>query len=122
MTTLPTDLDGVEFNFIAAQGFSYDFAVTIKDENGDPVDLTGAAIKLSVKPGFADPSVLVLTELTVNSTLDVTPLQGKILVHFDAVDTKALTAPKTYQYDLRVDGYRKVYGQMSLRAGVTTSA
>lgn len=122
MTTLPTDLDGVEFNFVAAQGFSYDFVAIINDENGDPENLTGAAIKLTVKPGFADPQVMQLTSTSTNSYLDVTPLDGKIAVHFDAADTVNLVAPKAYYYDLRVNGYRKVYGQMSLRAGVTTSA
>jgi hypothetical protein len=122
MTTLPIDLDGVEFNFVAAQAFSYDFVVTINDENGDPVDLTGAAIKLCVRQGYADPVLLTLTETSVDSTLDVTPLDGRIAVHFDAADTVNLAAPKNYHYDLRVDGYRKVWGEMRLRPGVTTSA
>jgi hypothetical protein len=119
--TLPTDLDGVEFNFIAAQSFSYDFVVIINDANGQPVNLTGLPVRLVVRAGYADPALLTLTTSSTNSLLTVTPLLGKVAVHFDSVNTASLAAPKNYVYDLRVNNYRKVWGTMSLRAGVTTS-
>jgi hypothetical protein len=121
MATLPYDLDGVEYNFIAAQSFSYDFVVVINDANGNPVNLTGLPVRLIVRSGFADPALLTLTTSSSNSLLTVTPLTGRIAVHFDSVDTTTLAAPKNYVYDLRVNNYRKVWGTMSLRAGVTTS-
>lgn len=121
MATLPYDLDGVEYNFIAAQAFSYDFGVTINDSSGTPVNLTGLSIILTVRTGFKDPAALTLTTTSTNSVLTVTPLTGHIAVHFDAADTVNLSAPRNYVYDLRVNGYRKMWGTMSLRAGVTTS-
>jgi len=116
----PVDLDGVEYNFIAAQGFSYDWGVTELDASGNPVSWAGRTVELAVRPTAKDPVVLLLTTTSPASTIAVDyPTSGHNQVHFDAADTVALTAPKTYVYDLRVDGYRKQWGTMSLRAGVT---
>jgi len=123
MATLPQDLDGVEFNFIAPQGFSYDFKVTILDEAGAPVDLTGETVELAVKAGYKEPVALLLDTASSPSTLTITdPTDGEIFVHFDGDDTLLLSAPRTYVYDLKVGEYRKVWGNMMLRPGVTTNA
>lgn len=118
----PTDLDGAQFDFVAPQGFSYDFKVILLDPAGDPVDLTGLTIELAVRAGFKDPVVLLLDTSSTPSLISVpVPANGELFVHFDEVDTTGLSAPKNYVYDLKVDNYRKVWGTMSLRPGVTVN-
>lgn len=118
----PTDLDGVQWDFVAPQGFSYDFQVVLLDENGDPQDLTGETVQLAVRQGPKDPVLLLLTVSSSPSLLLITdPTSGVIQVHFDEVDTTGLPAPKGFVYDLRVGEYRKVWGTMTTRPGVTVN-
>lgn len=116
----PTDLDGVQWDFVAPQGFDSDFKVICLDPAGLPEDLTGADIELAVRAGFKDPVVLLLTLVSSPSNVSTpTPANGEIFVHFDEADTLLFAAPKKYVYDLRVDGVRKVWGSMTTRPGVT---
>lgn len=122
MATLPQDLDGVEFNFIAPQGFSYDFKVTILDSTGQPANLTGETVELAVRAGYKEPVALLLDTTSTPSLITIpTPANGEVFIHFDSVDTLALSAPKTYVYDLKIGEYRKVWGNMMLRPGVTVN-
>ncbi len=93
----------------------------ILDANGDPVDLTGADLRLMVR--VADDAVATLLSLTVGAGITITvPTEGQFVVDVAKATMEAI-APGVYPFDVvMVSGAvwtRLFGGDLAVGQGVT---
>lgn len=80
------------------EGDTLSFKITLTDDAGDPIDLTGTTTDMDIKR--ADDS-LVLT-LTVGDGITYTdPTGGEMTLTVDASETDNLDPQYTYRYDVQ---------------------
>jgi hypothetical protein len=89
------------------KGEDKNYTLTIVDENGDRVDITGFAIEFEVKPKAGDPDPASIAK-SVGSGIVLKPQTGDTLgqatISLDPADTSGLAA-LVYKYDVvAVDG------------------
>jgi len=89
-------------------GDSADFILTVTDDDGDIVKLTGATIAFTVKDRVG--GTIFIRKTTADSLeIEITePLAGKAKIKLQGSDTQELDC-KAYVYDVRVelaDGFR----------------
>jgi hypothetical protein len=86
-------------NFYCEQGATFSSVLTWKDEDGDPINVTGysAAMQVRSKP-CTDP---ILTLSTANARIALGGALGTIALTISATDTDDLK-PGTYIYDLEM--------------------
>lgn len=80
------------------QGAYWSMTLLLKDDNGNPIDLTGYAAKMQFRKSTGAPVVLELSSPT--SGITITPAQGRIDIAATAAQT-ALFVSKL-QYDLKL--------------------
>ena len=89
------------------KGEDKNYTITVVDENGDRVDLTGWTLEFEVKPkaGDADPaSIAKSTGIGITHLTQSGATLGQATLDFDPADTSGLTAG-LYKYDLlAIDG------------------
>ena len=87
-------------NYEIVQGDTFILTVTYKDDNGDPIDLTGYSATFIVKdvPG----GNVTCTTATIGNGITVVPLEGKFTITLSATETKKFTVPKAY-YQFQID-------------------
>lgn len=88
------------YDIVANQGDTFQFVVTWKDGNKDPVDLTDrtARMQLRVTPDAEE----VIAELTTeNGGVTLGGTDGTIELFISAEDTAAIE-PSSYKYDLEI--------------------
>lgn len=85
------------------QGDYQTIDIEINDENGDDLDLTGKAIRLTVKKDHEDDDIDALIELTTDNggIALVAATLGTCQAYVLATHTRDLTA-KNYVYDIKV--------------------
>jgi hypothetical protein len=86
-------------NITIEQGADYQRPFFILDENGDPVDLTGASAAMQISASFGYPPALTLT--TANGGLVIGGATGTITPMITSTATSALV-PGTYLYDVKL--------------------
>lgn len=109
MSELTNYFASAELDLHIDQGDSYDNIVTLNDELGSPVNLTGLTITASLKRYYNSTRDYALTATTVSGGAD-----GRILLSITATNTALLVDPR-YVYTVYVTtGGKKVrvlYGQ-----------
>lgn len=88
-------------NFVAIeQGATFREVVTLTDDEGSPIDLTGVTAKMQVRQGYTSP---VLVELsTENDKISIDPEAGEITLTIPASETMELKPREKVIYDLEL--------------------
>lgn len=106
------------------RGDSRTFKVTVKDENGNAVDITGASIKFSVKERIGDASYVFQKTSAQSSEITITDAaNGEYEVYIVPANTQNLDIV-SYQYDSELivatgEVYTIVRGEFTVLAEIT---
>ena len=100
----------------------YSFVLTIQNQAGASVDLTGAVFYADVREVASKKEVLDLTPTITGSAVN-----GQVLISLTKAQTKTLRAGKgIYEWDLFMDRNSKrerlLYGSLTARAQTTNDA
>lgn len=100
----------------------YSFVLTIQNQAGVAVDLTGAVFYADVREVASKKEVLDLTPTITGSAVN-----GQVLISLTKAQTKTLRAGKgIYEWDLFMDRNSKrerlLYGSLTARAQITNDA
>ena len=100
----------------------YSFVLTIQNQAGAAVDLTGAVFYADVREVASKKEVLDLTPTITGSAVN-----GQVLISLTKAQTKTLRAGKgIYEWDLFMDRNSKrerlLYGSLTARAQTTNDA
>ena len=87
-------------NFEVDQNATFSFIVEYKDNNGLPIDLTGASAKLQVRDTKGG-SKLAFTLTSPAGGITITPLLGKLTIKMTPTQTSKLFYPKS-SYDIMI--------------------
>ncbi len=86
----------------AARGDTINLRVPVVDQDGAPVDITGAAVRMTVKRNLSDADLSALITRTVGDGVTLTtPEAGIADVTITATQTATLT-PAKYYWDVQV--------------------
>jgi hypothetical protein len=77
-----------EYDFIIYQGQDFSRTFTIKDSNGDAIDISGYDARLQVRENKSSSSSVL--SLTVGDGLSITGASGQVTVSLTATETAAL--------------------------------
>lgn len=107
-------------NWCVVQNDLFAFSLTLRDSDGDPIDLTGASVRMQVRADFGDPVVALEFEIGDGITVP-TPADGR--ADFSKI---AALAPRGYVYDVEFNfgaGPRTMLrGQIRVLPEVTVDA
>lgn len=84
-------------NLTIDQGASFSSDVTVKDNNGDPFDLTGYTATAKMAKGYTS----TRTRTTITTSIG-SPTTGVVTLSLTPAQTNALDAER-YVYDLEID-------------------
>jgi hypothetical protein len=106
-------------NYNIDQGATFSSTVTVKDNSGDPLNLTDYTATAKMALGYS--STRTRTDLTIEFDSDRTT--GKVTMSLTATQTAALEAPARYVYDLDITDSsgtvtRIIEGLISVRPNV----
>jgi len=87
-------------NFEVDQNTTFSFIVEYKDNNGLPIDLTGATAKMQVRDTKGG-SKLAFTLTSPAGGITITPLLGKLSIKMTPTQTSKLFYPKS-SYDIMI--------------------
>jgi hypothetical protein len=87
-------------NFEVDQNTTFSFIVEYRDNNGLPIDLTGASAKLQVRDTKGG-SKLAFTLTSPAGGITITPLLGKLTIKMTPTQTSKLFYPKS-SYDIMI--------------------
>jgi len=77
--------------------------LTITDDEGDPVDLTGVSLWMTVKSNPADADALAIFQKTIGDGITVTSTSdGTATINIEDDDTSPLPAPWSGYYDVQL--------------------
>ena len=85
-------------NYKIDQGTTFSSTVTVKDNQGNALDLTGYTATAKMALGYS--STRTRTDLTI--VFDSTRTSGNVTMSLTATQTAALEAPARYVYDLDI--------------------
>ena len=110
------------YNIVCDQGATFDRTLTWKDNNGNPVDLTGYTARMQVR-SVVDSSVVLLSLTTANSRIVLGGVAGTVQLTVDPT-VMAAVAGGQYVYDLELVSAggsvsRLVMGTFTVRDEVT---
>lgn len=72
------------------------------EEEAEPLDLTGAALRMHIRRRRDDPNVLLDLSSANGRIVVLDAVEGKIAMNVDAAEIRALIAPGDYWCDLHV--------------------
>jgi hypothetical protein len=88
-----------KYNFLCEQGAKFERVLTLKDPDGEPLDLTGYSIAMQVRRDVRSDTVVV--ELTTDEDGGITIGEdGQITLFLPASATAELTADGVYDMEL----------------------
>ena len=104
------------------QGSTFSYNLTLTDQVGTPLNLTGYTARMQMRRAVQSQDVLI-SLTTENGRLTITPLTGQIAINIEATATAALSF-QTAVYDLEIqsDGgivTRIIQGRVTLSPEVT---
>jgi len=88
------------YDITADQGATYSIVITYKDNNGNPINLTGYTARMQLRASYTT-AVASLTLTTENGRISLGGALGTITLNIDATTMETLEA-KTYVYDLEL--------------------
>lgn len=88
------------YNLTCPQGATFDIMLTWKDNDGNPVDLTGCSAALQVRPTYS--SAMPLIDIYSGDGITLGGVLGTIHLVVDAPVTEAVPAG-SYVYDLKIE-------------------
>ena len=107
-------------NCVVDQNADFTMTVTYTAPNGAPINLSGFTAEMMIRPGYADPAVITLTE---TSGITLGGSAGTVVVFTIAAQNSPLTANKSYVYDLVLTNSgaktRLIAGSYFIDPGVT---
>lgn len=89
------------YDFYINQGTTWSVSLTYKDEQGNPVDLTGYTAKMQVRPSVRSQKVL-LELSTSNGKITIDGPAGRIQLQLEPQDTTNLGLVRQGVYDLEM--------------------
>lgn len=109
------------YNIVCDQGATFSLALTYKDGNNDPINLTGCTARMQVRQRFDSGSTIL--SLTNTSGLALGTTNGRIVITISATATAALE-PGDFIYDLEIQSAdtavtRIIQGKFKTRPEVT---
>jgi len=87
-------------NLVAYRGDTVEFPLTFKDENDDPIDITGWTIFFTLRAAVTDTTSDTGALITKTVTSHSNPTAGQSMVTLSASDTNELNNI-TYKYDFQ---------------------
>jgi len=110
------------YNITLDRAADYSFVLTIQNQAGLPVDLTGALFYCDVREVRTKKEVLDLTP-----SISGAAANGQILISIPKAETRTLRAgPDIYEWDLFMNRNSKrerlLYGSLTARAQITNDA
>jgi hypothetical protein len=104
------------------QGSTFSYTLTLNDDQGNPIDLTGYTARMQLRRTINAPDVLI-TLTTSNGRIAITPLTGVIVLTIEAAATASLSFQSAV-YDLEIESSggivtRIIQGKVSLSPEVT---
>ena len=107
-------------DFEIEQGTDYDKPIVWKDSTGAPVNLSGYAARMQLRPSVSSDTVL-LNLTTENGGITLGGALGTITLHFTDAQTSALTKGGVYDIEVVTAGNvtRLIQGAISLSKEVT---
>jgi hypothetical protein len=110
MTVLTNYFASAELDLYIDQGDDYDNIVTLNDELGSPIDLTGLTVTASMKRYYNSTKDYALTVALLGSGAD-----GRVVLSMTSTNTSLLVDPR-YVYSVYVTTQAKkvkvLYGQV----------
>jgi hypothetical protein len=109
-------------NFEVDQNATFTFIIEYKDNDGLPIDLTGATAKMQVRDTKGG-SKLAFSLTSPSGGITITPLLGKLTIKMTPTQTNKLFYPKS-SYDIMVtdsnsNKIKLLEGYMTLSRSVT---
>ena len=109
-------------NFEVDQNATFTFIVEYKDNNGLPIDLTGATAKMQVRDTKGG-TKLAFSLTSPSGGISITPLLGKLTIKITPTQTNKLFYPKS-SYDIMItdsnaNKIKLLEGFMTLSRSVT---
>jgi hypothetical protein len=92
-----------KFDLIIQQGATFDLEMTLKQENGNPINLTGYEARMQIRTRHSAQTAML--EITTDEDGGITfpdPATGKIVIEIPAETTAELKAIKAAVYDLEL--------------------
>lgn len=86
------------YNPIVDQGSTFAFTINYKDPNGVGIDLSGHTIKMDVREGYKDSTLMF--SLTNGSGIDMTSAATGVLIVTMSVAQTELLVDEVYRYDI----------------------
>jgi len=105
-------------NLIVEQGATFSSSITVKDSDGNALDLTGYTASAKMALGYSS----TRTRTTITTTINE-PTTGVVGLSLTADQTAALDAPARYVYDVDITASdstvtRVIEGIMTIRPNV----
>lgn len=103
------------------EGDDFPYSVTLTDENGDAIDLTGYTFYMTIKKKKNDSDENAVFKKTVTSIPN--PTLGRVTITIDRDDTLSIS-PGIYSYDIKYkddggDIRTVIYGDFKLIQAIT---
>jgi hypothetical protein len=111
-------------NILFNQGATFQKLFIYQDSTLNPINLTGYTARMQLRATYtSETPVINLT--TENGGIEITPLDGEILVKMTAAQTEGIPA-RDYYYDIEVESadgrvYRVIEGKATVRPEITRS-
>lgn len=107
-------------DFEIEQGTDYDKPIVWKDSAGAPVNLSGYAARMQLRPSLSSDTVL-LDLTTENGGITLGGATGEIFLHFTEANTSPLTKGGVYDLEVIIGGKvkRLIQGAISISKEVT---
>jgi hypothetical protein len=110
-----------DYNINIQQGATFERVLTVTDNEGNPLDLTGYAARMQIRP--EKDSATIYAELTTeNNLITIDGLSGKISLTINAITTSQMTREGVYDLEIISSGgkiYRLLQGIVRIDHEVT---
>lgn len=93
-----------KYNLYIEQGATFVRQCVYKDENGDPVNLTGYALAAQIRRSYSDPTIAQSITITI-ADQTIPANVGKFTMYISAVDTSAIPVNPAIDFENNLTNY-----------------
>lgn len=116
-------MPAAHINLLIEQGSTFRASLTVRNQSGQPLDLTGYVARMQLRQEVVSSAVLIDLDSAAKGGITITPLQGKIDILITATQTAGMTVTSA-AYDLEIespsgDVYRLIQGRADISLEVT---